>query len=50
MEQTELIKYRADLEVVRDTANQVIKDFGLSGVEISFSGFAEKAYTELQSR
>jgi len=40
-------KYRHDLEVVRNTASQVIKDFGISGVEISFSGNHETAYQEL---
>jgi len=43
----ELEKYRHDLEVVRNTAIQVIKDFGMAGVEISFSGQPEKAYQEL---
>lgn len=40
-------KYRHDLEVVRNTATQVIKDFGMAGVEIQFSGNAETAYNEL---
>lgn len=40
-------KYRHDLEVVRNTASQVIKDFELIGVQISFSGNPETAYQEL---
>mgnify|MGYP006386748793 CR=1 FL=1 len=40
-------KYRHDLEVVRNTAAQVIKDFGMAGVEINFSGNPETAYKEL---
>ncbi|MBK7970619.1 MAG: hypothetical protein IPK08_17750 [Bacteroidetes bacterium] len=28
--------YRHDLEIVRNTAAQVIKDFGLAGIEIAF--------------
>ena len=40
-------QYRHDLEVVRNTATQVIKDFGMAGVEIHFSGNAEIAYNEL---
>lgn len=40
-------KYRHDLEVVRDTAKQVIKDFGMAGIEIHFSGNPETAYDEL---
>ena len=40
-------KYRHDLEVVRNTAQQVIKDFGMSGIEIIFSGNPDTAYREL---
>ena len=40
-------KYRHDLEVIRNTANQVIKDFGISGIEITFSGNHSTAYQEL---
>jgi hypothetical protein len=40
-------KYRHDLEVVRNTARQVISDFQLAGVEIDFSGNPESAYREL---
>jgi len=49
MEQ-EIEKYRHDLEVVRDTANQVIRDFGMAGIEISFSGNSSTAYTELKNQ
>lgn len=40
-------KYRHDLEVVRNTADQMIRDFGMFGVEITFSGNPETAYHEL---
>ena len=40
-------KYRHDLEVVRDTASQVIRDFGMAGITIDFSGNPETAYREL---
>ena len=40
-------KYRHDLEVVRNTAKQIIKDFGISGLEIIFSGNTHSAYKEL---
>jgi len=43
-------KYRHDLEVVRNTAAQVIKDFGLAGVDITFSGNPQTAYSELLSQ
>jgi hypothetical protein len=39
--------YRHDLEVVRDTAEQVIRDFGVWGLEIRFSGNHDSAYDEL---
>jgi hypothetical protein len=40
-------KYRHDLEVIRDTAGQIIKDFGMSGIQIEFTGSTENAYREL---
>ena len=43
-------KYRHDLEVVRNTAAQMIRDFGMFGVEITFSGKPETAYQELLSQ
>ena len=47
---SDLEKYRHDLEVVRNTALQIIKDFGMAGVEIKFSGNPETAYEELISQ
>lgn len=43
----DITPYRHDLEVIRDTARQVIKDFGMAGIEIQFSGNAASAYHEL---
>ncbi len=40
-------KYRHDLEVIRDTASQVIRDFGMAGIDVSFSGDPASAYQEL---
>ena len=40
-------KYRHDLEIVRETATQVIKDFGMAGIEVHFSGNPITAYQEL---
>ncbi|WP_340112930.1 hypothetical protein [Maribellus mangrovi] len=34
-------------EIVRQTAEQIMKDFGMFGVEISFSGDVHQAYGEL---
>ncbi len=46
----DLIRYRHDLEVVRNTAAQVIKDFGLFNIDISFSGNESTAYEELKTQ
>jgi hypothetical protein len=37
-------------EIVQQTAEQIIKDFGLFGVEITFSGDTLKAYDELHQQ
>ena len=50
MENLQPEKYRHDLEVVRDTAAQVVKDFGIAGVDVTFSGNPETAYQELQAQ
>jgi hypothetical protein len=34
-------------EIVRETAKQIMKDFGMFGVEITFSGDVPNAYDEL---
>jgi len=47
MKSIEIEKYRHDLEVVRDTATQVLKDFGIAGLQLHFSGSVETAYAEL---
>jgi hypothetical protein len=45
--QSEMESYRNQAEIIRLTADQVIKDFGLFGLEISFSGNIINAYNEL---
>jgi hypothetical protein len=37
-------------EIVRQTAQQIMKDFGMFGVEITFSGNIENAYQELHEQ
>lgn len=37
-------------KIVQDTALQIMKDFGMFGVEIKFSGDTENAYEELHSQ
>jgi hypothetical protein len=34
-------------DIVRETAEQIMKDFGMFGVEITFSGDTSQAYNEL---
>ncbi|MBL0065152.1 MAG: hypothetical protein IPP86_07980 [Bacteroidetes bacterium] len=43
-------KYRHDLAIVRDTAEQVMKDFGVMGLVINFSGDPFRAYEELKEQ
>ena len=42
-----LAAYINRLDMIKDTANQVIKDFEMFGLEIKFSGNAYNAYEEL---
>ena len=43
-------KYRHDLEIIRLTSEQVIKDFQIHGHEIKFSGNEMAAYDELKNQ
>jgi hypothetical protein len=40
-------QYFNKLKLIKDTANQIIKDFDMFGLEIKFSGNAYNAYEEL---
>lgn len=44
---TDLSKYFNQFDLIKDTANQIIKDFDMFGLEIKFSGNAFNAYEEL---
>ncbi len=44
---TDLAPYFNKLDVIKETANQIIKDFDMFGIEIKFSGNAYNAYDEL---
>ena len=37
-------------EIVKETAEQIMKDFGMFGVEITFSGNTSDAYNELHQQ
>lgn len=41
-------RYRHDFELIRNTASQIIRDFELFGIEITFSGNEQTAYDELK--
>ena len=42
--------YLDQAEVVTETAEQIMKDFGMFGVEITFSGNTAEAYHELHTQ
>jgi hypothetical protein len=44
---TDLSKYFNQLELIKATADQIIKDFEMFGMEVRFSGNAYNAYEEL---
>lgn len=44
---TDLSKYINRLDLIKDTAAQIIKDFDMFGMEVKFSGNAYNAYEEL---
>jgi|ERR1051326_637640 hypothetical protein len=46
----DITPYLNRLDILNETAHQVIKDFGMVGMEIKFSGNAENAYKELFSQ
>jgi len=37
-------------DIVQETAQQIMKDFGMFGIEITFSGNVENAYQELHEQ
>jgi hypothetical protein len=37
-------------DIIQETADQIMKDFGMFGIEISFSGKMENAYHELHEQ
>ena len=46
----DITPYLNRLDILNETAQQVIKDFGMNGMEIKFSGNTDNAYTELFSQ
>ncbi|MFI5164518.1 MAG: hypothetical protein ACHQHP_04635 [Bacteroidia bacterium] len=46
----DITPYLNRLDILSDAAKQVVKDFGMQGMEIKFSGNPENAYAELFSQ
>jgi hypothetical protein len=44
---SDLTPYFNKLDLIKDTASQIIKDFEMFGMEVKFSGSAYNAYEEL---
>lgn len=47
LQNTNIQSYLDKTEIILETAQQIMKDFGMFGVEITFSGDTEHAYNEL---
>ena len=47
---TDITPYLNRLDIFNETAQQIIKDFGIQGMQIKFSGNTENAYKELFSQ
>ena len=47
---SDLTPFQKRMDIIRQTAEQTIKDFDAFGYEISFSNDPEKAYQELQNQ
>ncbi|MEI8113061.1 MAG: hypothetical protein WCI54_05500 [Bacteroidia bacterium] len=50
IQNTNLASFLNKAEIVQDTAAQIMKDFGMFGIEITFSGHTETAYQELHEQ
>ena len=50
MNRKDIEHYRLDLAIVRETAQRIINDFELLGIEIIFSGNEKNAYEELMNQ
>ena len=50
LQNTNISSYLNKEDIVRETAEQIMKDFGMFGIEITFSGNTENAYNELHEQ
>ena len=50
MEKFELEVYKKSSEIINQTVAQIMKDFGMFGIEVNFTGHTEMAYNEMFSQ
>lgn len=50
LQNTNLASFLDRADIIQETADQILKDFGMFGIEISFSGNIEHAYRELHEQ
>ena len=50
LQNNNISSFLAKEDIVRETAEQIIKDFSMFGIEITFSGNTENAYQELHEQ
>jgi hypothetical protein len=50
LQNSNLASFLNRAEIVQETADQIMKDFGMFGIEITFTGNTETAYQELHEQ
>ena len=50
LQNSNLASFLNRADIIQETAEQIMKDFGMFGIEISFSGNIENAYAELHEQ
>jgi hypothetical protein len=50
LQNSNLASFLNRAEIVQETADQIMKDFGMFGIEVTFSGNTETAYQELHEQ
>ena len=50
VQNTNLATFLNKADLIQETADQIMKDFGMFGIEITFSGNTENAYQELHEQ
>jgi hypothetical protein len=50
LESFDIELYKSNQEFVKQTVTQILKDFGMFGIDLSFTGNTHMAYTEMSSQ